>query len=295
MYKCCLCNYFSDRKYNYTRHFNNVHITKSRKNEVYEKVQNVPPKIQNVPPKIQNVPPKIQNVPFEENNQCYKCKKKYRTKRHLINHISKCKGVDELTCPKCMISFTTRQHKYNHLRRNNCKARSIVHARTSSFNNIQNITNNIDNSTNKTINNNIVINNLGSERIDHISNDEILKFLTSGINTIPLYIKKKHFDENFPENNNIIYTNENKCKVMEDNIWIERDLGNLSNTLIKDNTEVLLLYYDTNKEEIGESINNIDILQNLKDKLIVIYNKQDGEKYNHVLTRIKDLIKNFKK
>ena len=82
---------------------------------------------------------------------------------------------------------------------------------------------------------------------------------------------------------------------MEDNIWTERDLGNLSNTLIKDNTEVLLLYYDTNKEEIGESINNIDILQNLKDKLIVIYNKQDGEKYNHVLTRIKDLIKNFKK
>ena len=180
------------------------------------------------------------------------------------------------------------------MKRNTCKAKSIIYARTydvgkqTTINNIQN--NNITNN----VQNNIIINNLGSERIDHITSDEIKKMLTSGINTLPLYIQKKHFDRNFPENNNIIYTNENKCKVMEDNRWTERDLGLLSNSLIKDNTEVLLLYYDDNKVEIGETIKDEDIFEHVKDKLILIYNKQDVQKYNQILSKIKDLIKNFK-
>ena len=127
-----------------------------------------------------------------------------------------------------------------------------------------------------------------------MTNEKIIKLLTSGINTIPSYIKMKHFDKNFPENNNIIYTNENKCKVMEDNEWMEKDLGLISNKLIEDNTEVLLLYYDENKVEIGQSINDTDIFDNVKNKLILIYNKQDVGKYNQVLSKIKDLIKNFK-
>jgi hypothetical protein len=90
-----------------------------------------------------------------------------------------------------------------------------------------------------------------------------------------LYIKKKHFDKDFPENNNIKYTNDNKCQVLEDNCWQEKDIGLLSTNLMKDNTEVLLLYCDNH----------------IRNKLFIIYNKTDNEKYNTVLSKIKEVIK----
>lgn len=288
--KCQICNYTTNIKCNLKRHQNAKH-----KDYIFDKCGLLIDG-QNVPSDEQNVPSYGQIVPLI--NYCKKCNKGYKTKKHLYNHELNCKGVDELTCSKCMVSFTTRQHKYNHTKRNNCKAKSIIHARIPNHQNtnttIHNTTNNIQNNTTNNIQNHIYINNIGSERIDHITNEEIIKILTSGINTIPSYIKMKHFDKNFPENNNIVYTNENKCKVMEDNEWLEKDLGLLSNKLIKDNTEVLLLYYDDNKVEIGESINDTDIFDNVKNKLILIYNKQDVNKYNQVLSKIKELIKNFK-
>ena len=284
-YKCAECEYKTKRKYDLKRHHTAKHkhiiidITRTFQHE------------QNVSPCRQNVSPCLYNQLL-----CQKCNKIYKTERNLRNHESKCNGVDELTCGKCMTSFTTRAAKSRHIKANNCKAKSIIHARKPNIENINmTINNNIQNNNITNIQNNIIINNIGSERIDHITHEEIRKILTSGINTIPSYIKKKHFDTDFPENNNIIYTNENKCKVMEDNKWLERDLGLLSNKLIEDNTEVLLLYYDENKVEIGKSINDTDIFEHVKDKLILVYNKQDLSKYNQVLSKIKELIKNFKK
>ena len=73
-------------------------------------------------------------------------------------------------------------------------------------------------------------------------------------------IGKKHFDNNFPEHKNIKYTNDNKCHVLEleNNLWKEKDLGLLSRNLIKDNTEVLLLYCDhiRNKSDDKEAYSN---------------------------------------
>lgn len=129
--------------------------------------------------------------------------------------------------------------------------------------------------------------------MNHITDEDIQRILTSGINTIPLYIEKKHFDKNFPENNNIIYTKENKCKVMENDKWQEKNLELLSSKLIQDNSEYLLLYYDENKSELSEKILDEDIIDHVKNKLILIYNKCDYDKYKKILSIIKDLIKNF--
>jgi len=193
-----------------------------------------------------------------------------------------------------MISFTNRKHKSRHIKADKCKARSIIHARTPNIQNITNIENQTINNINNQINNNIIINNFGRERIDHISNTDIHKMLISGANTIPLYIEKKHFDKNFPENNNITFTNENKCKVLEDNIWKEKDLGVISSKLVHDNTEVLLLYCEDNEVELSNCIENKEVLDHITDKLIIIYNKSDAKKYNEVLSKIKELVKNNK-
>jgi len=292
IFKCNFCTYFSDRKYNLQKHIDRKHCENIQNVQNFKNGQKVNPKVQNVNPKVQNVNPKIQNV--NPIFKCEKCNKIYKTKKHLITHESKCNGIDDLTCTRCMMSFTTRQAKSRHILANKCEARSIMYARIPNQNNLQNnITNNIDNSINKTINN-IQINNYGSERLDHITYGDIKKLLESGMNTIPLYIEKKHFNKNFPENNNIKYTDDNKCKVLEDNLWKEKDIGLLSTNLIKQNSEVLLLYCDENDIKLSEDINDADKYEHIKNKLIIIYNKSDNTKYVHVLSKIKELIKNTK-
>jgi len=170
---------------------------------------------------------------------------------------------------------------------------TITHARTP---NVQNITNigTIQNAETIQNINNITINNFGFERIDHISDEDLKRILQSGINTVPLYIEKKHFDNNFPENKNIKYTNDNKCQVMEGNIWKEKDICLLSKNLIKENSEVLLMYCDNNEVKLMNEIKDEDIYDNIRNKLLIIYNKTDDQKYNDILLKIKDLIKNSK-
>ena len=292
IFRCSFCTYFSDRKYNLQKHIHRKHNHVMNICDILENGQNVNSKEENVNPKEENVNPKQQIV--NPNFICTKCNKIYKTKKYLITHESKCTGIDDLTCSKCMMSFTKRQAKSRHVLANKCEARSIIHARIPNpLNSQYNITNNIDNSVNKTINN-IQINNYGSERIDHITYNDIKRLLECGMNTIPLYIEKKHFNKNFPENNNIKYTEDNKCKVLEDNLWKEKDIGLLSTNLIKDNSEVLLLYCDENDIKLSEDINDADKYDHIKNKLILIYNKSDNTKYIHVLSKIKDLIKNAK-
>lgn len=298
MNKCQFCEYSSVVKCNVKRHQRSKH--KEQFEEIITSEENVVSNEENVVPNEENVVQNKENVvPNKENVElmsrtCEKCNRVYKTLKYLSKHKEKCIGLDNLTCPKCMKSFSNRSNKCNHIKRNTCKARSIIHARTP---NVQNITNNTINhiqNIEKQFNNNIYINNFGCERIDHISKEEIYNMLTSGINTIPLYIEKKHFDKDFPENNNIAFTNENKCKVMEDNAWKEKDLGLLSSKLIHDNSEVLLLYCEDNEIELSHHIKNNDVLEHVKDKLVLIYNKADSNKYNQVLGKIKELVKNSK-
>jgi hypothetical protein len=289
-HKCAFCLYSTKRTFDLKRHHNAKHKDEIfENNKLSKNVQNVTPNVQNVTPNVQNVTPNVQNVtPIVLS--CSKCNKIYKTTRHLYNHEKICNKVDSLTCPRCMISFSNRHHKSRHIKADKCKARSIIHARTP---NIQNITNNntINNTTNNNIQNNFVINNFGSERIDYISHEEIMKMLQSGTNTVPLYIKKKHFNKNFPENNNIKYSNDNKCQVLEDNCWQEKDIGLLSTNLMKDNTEVLLMYCDNNEIQLLNEIDDIEKYEHIRNKLFIVYNKSDNQKYNTVLAKIKELIK----
>ena len=281
-FKCNCCTYFSDRKYNLQKHINNKHYTKSEKQEIVKIGENVTLNEENVTPNEENVTPKL---------FCKKCNKLYKTKKYLETHEVNCKGIDELTCSICMISFTCRQHKSRHIKANNCNARSIIHAREPNPQNIiyNQTINNIQNNTQ----NNIFINNFGKERLDHISYDEIVKMLLSDINTIPLYIEKKHFDKNFPENNNIVYTKENKCKVLENNSWKEKNISIVSSKLVKDNSGYLLLFCSENEIGLAQDIQNEEVLEFIKHKLMKIYHKDD-EKYKEIYNMVNDIIKNTK-
>ena len=85
-------------------------------------------------------------------------------------------------------------------------------------------TNNITNTTtNNNINNskNIIINNYGDENIKHIKSKDFAGLLNGIYNAVPKLIEKIHFDQKYPENQNIKYTNKKLpyLKVMKENKW----------------------------------------------------------------------------
>ena len=283
-HKCAICDYQTKRKFDLKRHHTAKHICK----DLQKKDDKI--KCENVIPCGENVIPSLFHC-----NKCYKC---YSSKRYLTQHEKTCTKVDSLTCPRCMVSFTNRHNKNRHIKADKCKARSIIHARVHNIPNVCGghvVIQNAETINNTNNTNNIIINNFGSERIDYITDDELNRLLQCGMNTVPLYIERKHFDKNFPENKNIKYTDDNKCKVMEDNIWKEKDIGLLSTDLIKDNTEVLLMYCDNNEIKLSNEIKDNDKFDHIRNKLIVIYNKSDNQKYNQILSKIKNLIKNSNK
>ena len=200
-----------------------------------------------------------------------------------------------------MISFTHRSNKNRHIKANKCKARSIMYARTPNMQNIgtQN-NNNTNNNTHNEVsiadsvvnsNNTFIINNYGSERIDYLSEEDMFKILTSGENTIPLYIERKHFNKDFPENQNIKYDSKSKrCKIKENDKWNNMDLSMVSTKLMKDNSSTLLTYFNDNKDVMYKKIHDDEVFDYILNKLINIKHKTDKEKYNTMFNIIKYLL-----
>ena len=300
LFKCPDCIYTTKRSYDLKRHQNAKHKT------INNEEQNVPFIRQDVPFLRQDVPLLRQDVPFlrqdvppsntnDNNNKmhCKKCNKLYLTYKNLINHESKCIGVDNLTCPKCMKSFSSRQHKSRHIKNVKCIARSILHAQIPNIQNIDTVNNIVNNNIDNSITNinNIIINNYGNERMNYLDKDRIIEILLCGYKTIPMIVKYKHFDPNFPENNNIKIDKYNQCHVFNSK-WNKIDINLLSSSLIEDNSSQLLQFCDKNKKELNEKIHNEEIKTHIKNKLLMVKTKSDIEKYNTIHTEIKDLIKN---
>jgi hypothetical protein len=298
---CCeVCKYATNRKYDLKRHQNAVHhTTPTRANFRIFKEENVAPNEENVAPNEENVAPNGENV--APSNICKKCNKIYKNKKYLVSHEAKCKGIDELTCPRCMVSFTTRQHKYRHITNNKCKPRSIIHARTP---NADNITNNINsqnienqnniNTLNNTQNNNIIINNYGSERMDYLDFDKMLDIFKTAYNIPSILTKHIHFNKDFPENNNITCSNDDKnySLVKMNDEYIFKNLNNLVYELIKDKTRLMHNFATGNKENICVSMDTRiyeDIIELLLKLLLL---QEPSEQYKHQVGIIRDMIKN---
>ena len=291
-HKCNQCNYLTFKLFNLNRHQNSKHpVYESPKINVFSNETNVFSNETNVLPNLTNVLP-------EPNNGflCKKCNKLYKVKKSFIMHESKCNGIDSLTCPKCMLSFSSRQNKNRHIKRDNCKARSIVHARVPNIQNItnNNITNNnsITNNDNS-ITNNIIINNFGNERIDYLTFDNLQEIFRKGINnSIPSLIKEKHFNPNFPENNNIKANKKNntKCFIRKDNNWLLSTMSIICDKIIKENSYLLLGFSEQHKEELGQIILNEDIYDFINNKLRNLILKTDKDHYKTVKENVKDII-----
>jgi len=304
MYKCVICNYSSKRKHDLKRHVNAIH--KNIKVYNYDKnksCENVHPLGENVHPLGENVHPLGENV--HPKFICKKCNKIYKSNRYLIEHEKKCKGVDELTCPKCMLSFSSRQAKANHINRNNCKARSVIYARKSNIQNMEKkniktqnnieIQNNIENQNviNNITNNNIYINNYGKERIDYLNYEKMLEIFKKVYDIPSLLTKEIHFNIDFPENNNIMYKNENTTLLKVDEEFIYKGINNLVQELITEKTKIMQKFAIENKDDICLKIDTYLYEEIIEHLLNLILLKEPSEHYKKQVNIIRDMIKNM--
>jgi len=287
-FKCVNCLYSTNRKYDLKRHLNAIH--KVVNVEILEKLLsegNVPPNEGNVPPTEGNVPPNEKNVNQKE-KMCKFCNKIYKTDKYFIEHVKKCKGVDNLTCPKCMISFSSRQHKSRHINSNNCKARSIIYAKKTSDNDT-NITYNITNITNNNI---IYVNNYGNERKDYLNYDKMFEIFKKGYD-IPTFLTKEiHFNKQFPENNNIIHLNDKSSLIKKEDEYILKDLNLLVDELIMEKSLHMKDFAIKNKNNICSKL-DMNLYEDIIEHLLnLILSKENLENYKIQIKKIKDMIKN---
>tara|TARA_B000000475_G_scaffold211802_1_gene173809 strand:+ start:10 stop:630 length:621 start_codon:yes stop_codon:yes gene_type:complete len=142
-------------------------------------------------------------------------------------------------------------------------------------NNTNNNSNNNTNSNN-TIHNTININNYGEENTKYITSDYILNLLKfKPAKAIPELIKHTHFNDEYPENQNIKITNKKgpHIKVMKNNKW---ELQNKEETItdLIDRQQLHL-----NNEEMEEKIEekcSISEKGNI-DRCGTLYNSDDKE------------------
>ena len=295
-HKCSYCKYETDKFYNLQRHCNNKHSI-----EIFELNQEFP---------ISSV---NEDLEIYENNcndniikyKCEKCSKCYLTPKSYNNHILTCNGLNILTCEKCMFTFKSDQSKSNHKRRNNCKPKSsafandnanITNNTTNNTNNTtNNITNNINNNINNITNNYYITNNFEKERLDYITKEIIYEKCFKACFPILKLIELIHFNNDYPENQNIRYDNKKKLiNIKKDDIWTTIDYSYLIFNLLINNSRLLTNYYNDYKEYFDNLINNINHIEELKtyinhNMLELIHPK----KFNLLTKETKNTIKNF--
>ena len=289
--KCEFCNYTTNRKYNLYRHQNALHFNNELKNNVEEKDIHFEEK--DIHFQEKDIHFQEKDIHFQEKDiqniyTCKKCNKIYKTKKYFNEHENKCNGINSLTCPKCMKSFSAICNKIKHMKKNNCKARSIIY----SDNNIKkDIYINGNNNNNNTTINNTIINNFGSERIDFITFDDMIKILNSGNYIIPKYIEYKHFNKDFPENHNIKYEKNKGCLIKHDNKWNIANIDLITDKLINKNSNELLNYFNNKKTNIEQKIKNIEILEFIYSRLNYLDLQLNKKLFDNIKFEIKNIIK----
>lgn len=98
IYKCSLCEYESNKKFNFNRHMSSIHYNNSNNDNT-------------------------NNTNVEEENKCSKCNKILSSKQYLQKHLQICKGVSNaLECHLCHKIFACYSSKSKHLKI--CKEKS---------------------------------------------------------------------------------------------------------------------------------------------------------------------------
>ena len=317
LYKCLTCLKEFDRKSSFITHTENKKKPcKTIKIEQYSKNVEI---IQNYPilskdyPKLSNF---IQEEILNDNpNKCNFCFKNfsniYNLKKHQ-NSRCKVKKLDNEKKDEIFNKLLENEEKmnkilnnYEELQKDNNKLKQHIKDLENKYNNDikkivnKNTNNNTINNTNNNITNNLIIPNdklvnFGKEDLTKIEYEDIIKSCTgpsvTGYHVIIELIKLIHFNDKFPENQNVYMTDRNREKYMYyKNKWLLGD-NNIFKEIMTQPQELIGNYED----EIEEDIENKKVTaKKINDILDKYYDCKAG--FNEIVEpKVKDLIYNNK-
>ena len=236
----------------------------------------------------------IQKVNIEKPFKCDFCEKCYKFKQSKYRHQKKCSQ----TKPE----YSDLENMYNKLKSDllnlmntKCKIHPKKLQRLCRENNIsidQSInTNNIDQSVNKTVNNNQIIIQLGNENISSVlPKKEKLNILKSGYMALNELIEQVHFNDKYPQFKNIAITNINNEYAYKYDEKKEKMILCKKNELLSQIMECRIFdieeFYFEFENKLSEKKKNI--ITNLINQII----KEEGDMYEKRKDEIKILIFN---
>ena len=255
-YKCDTCMFSSKIKTHYNRHLKtNKHITNVG-NSIIPMV-----KTQKDPEKTQKDPEKTQKDPEKNTNE------------HSIEN--------KYYCEFCLELFNTkpskRRHELHYCKENTHIKDKLLNEQTKQIKKMEKtIDKLIDKAGNTTINNiqsahnqqNIKLNNYGNEDLSHITDFFKTNLLGLPHDMIPKMIEAVHFNEDKPENKNILMPNkkENKLKIFSGDKWVYRDKTDTLNDLIDGKYFIMDTHYSEVCNNTDKNLNLYKRFQELFDE-----------------------------
>jgi len=232
-YKCTSCTFSSNLKPNYIRHLNTIKHKNNVKQSPSKNENNVCINIEdtqtnkNEPKMNQNEPKRTkmnQNEPksIHSHHKCKFCNKAFKTapskRRHELHRCKK--NVEKLKLEKQILNKE-----------------------------IDKLLKKTINTTNITTQNNqqnIKLNNYGSEDLSHISDFFKTNLLSQPHGMIPKMIEAVHFNENKPENKNIVLPNknDNKLKIFSGDKWVYKNKNDTFDDLIDGKYFIMDAHYE---------------------------------------------------
>ena len=252
LYSCSLCNLNTRLKSDYKKHLlTQKHLRNSKEPpSINDKmIQNDPENIQNDPQMSQNNPQMSQNNPqmsqnepqMSQNNskkyQCDYCEKKFTLNTNKRRHeIHRCKYNKSLTS----IIEENKQLKTQYEKE-----------KKQLYKQIEKLIEKVGNTTNIQTNN-IQLNSYGNEDLSHITDSLKTEFIKMPYGMIPKMIEHVHFNNNKPENKNIMISNtrDNKIKVFDNDKWIYKDKNDTINDLVDAKYFMLDNHYEIVRKDL---------------------------------------------
>ena len=270
LYNCTHCNYSTYLKANFNRHKN----TKKHRNKIESLAdntkeegvmnQNEPAMNQNEPAMNQNEPAKRtkmnQNEPAMNQNEpidnkksfkCQFCECRFNTQPSLRRHEKyRCKEnpdfIDKLIFTKNNKIKTLLSDKDNlekdkeKLKLHNEKLES---EKKELFKQVSKL---LDKVGDTNIQNNIILNSYGNEDLSHITNTLKTELLGMPYGAIPKMIEAIHFNDQKPENKNILLPNkkENLVKIFQGDKWVYKNKNDTISDLVDSKYTIIDEHYE---------------------------------------------------
>ena len=239
LYTCCYCLFSSNQKNDYNRHL------KTKKHN-------------------KNVSNNETNMVMSTNEH------KMSTNEH------------KFSCEFCSELFATHANKRRHelhYCKENGSSKKIINEKNKLIKVMQKqIDKLIDKAGNTTITNNIQLNSYGNEDLSHITDKIKASMLKIPYGMIPKMVEAIHFNDNKPENKNIILPNkrDNKIQIFRHNKWVYKTKDEVISDLIDGKYFIMETFYDDNLTNFDPN----DLVNFIKFKKI--FEKSDKDLIEHI-------------